>query len=161
PSTVAAASMLQGMTAHYLAHATYRLGAGDTCLVHAAAGGVGLLLCQMASRAGARVIGTVSNEAKAALARGAGAHEIIRYDQTDFAGGARRLTEGRGVAVVYDSVGRTTFEQSLACLRPRGMLVLFGQSSGAVPPVDLQILAHNGSLFVTRPTLAHHVASRA
>ncbi len=160
-SNVAAASMLQGMTAHYLAHATYALEAGDTCLVHAAAGGVGLLLCQMASRAGARVIGTVSTEEKAALARGAGAAEVILYTQADFAAETRRLTGGRGVDVVYDSVGRTTFDKSLDCLRPRGMLVLFGQSSGAVPPLDLQILAQKGSLFVTRPTLGHYVASRA
>ena len=159
-SPVAAASMLQGMTAHYLAHSTYRLGASDTCLVHAAAGGVGLLLCQMARRAGARVIGTVSTEEKAALARGAGADEIILYTRDDFAAETRRLTEGRGVHVVYDSVGRTTFDKSLECLRPRGMLVLFGQSSGAVPPVDLQVLAQRGSLFVTRPTLGHYTASR-
>jgi NADPH2:quinone reductase len=158
---VAAASMLQGMTAHYLVHATYRLGAGDTCLVHAAAGGVGLLLCQMASRAGARVIGTVSSDEKALLARGAGAGDIIRYDQVDFAVETRHLTVGRGVDAVYDSVGRTTFERSLDSLRPRGMLVLYGQSSGAVPPVDLQVLSQKGSLFVTRPTLGHYTASRA
>jgi NADPH2:quinone reductase len=161
PSTVAAASMLQGMTAHYLAHATYRLGPGDTCLVHAAAGGVGLLLCQMANRAGARVIGTVSTEEKATLARGAGAHEIILYTSADFLAETRRLTNGRGVEVVYDSVGKTTFDKSLECLRPRGMLVLYGQSSGPVPPVDLQILSRLGSLYVTRPTLGHYTASRA
>ncbi len=130
---LAAAAMLQGMTAHYLAHATYRLGPGDTCLVHAAAGGVGLLLCQMAKRAGARVIGTVSTEEKAALARGAGADEIILYTQADFAVETRRITAGRGVDVVYDSVGRTTFAQSLDCLRPRGMMVLFGQSERRRP----------------------------
>ncbi|MGE5147924.1 MAG: quinone oxidoreductase family protein, partial [Candidatus Eiseniibacteriota bacterium] len=158
---IAAASMLQGMTAHYLAHATYPLRAGDTCLVHAAAGGVGLLLCQMASRAGAHVIGTVSTEEKAKLARGAGAHEIILYTQADFAAETRRLTGGRGVDVVYDSVGRTTFDKSLDCLRPRGVMVLYGQSSGAVPPVDLQILSQKGSLYVTRPTLGSYTATRA
>jgi NADPH2:quinone reductase len=160
-SRVAAASMLQGMTAHYLAHATYQLGPGETCLVHAAAGGVGLLLCQMASRAGARVIGTVSTEGKAALARGAGAHDVILYTKEDFLAETRRLTLGRGVDVVYDSVGKTTFDKSLDCLRPRGTLVLYGQSSGAVPPLDLQVLAQKGSLFVTRPTLGHYTASRA
>jgi NADPH2:quinone reductase len=158
---VAAASMLQGMTAHYLTHATYPLGARDTCLVHAAAGGTGLLLCQMARRTGARVIGTVSTDEKAALARGAGADEVVFYTKTDFAAETRRITGGLGVAVVYDGVGRTTFDKSLDCLRPRGTLVLFGQSSGAVPPLDVQVLAQKGSLFVTRPTLAHHVASRA
>jgi NADPH2:quinone reductase len=158
---VAAASMLQGMTAHYLAHTTYPLGPGDTCLVHAAAGGVGLLLCQMARRAGARVIGTVSTEEKAALARGAGADEIILYTKDDFVAASRRITGGLGVSVVYDGVGRTTFDKSLDCLRPRGTLALFGQSSGAVPPVDLQVLAQKGSLFVTRPTLGSYVASRA
>ena len=158
---LAAASMLQGMTAHYLAHATVRLGAGDTCLVHAAAGGVGLLLCQLAKRAGARVIGTVSTDEKAALARGAGADEVIFYTRADFVAETRRLTAGRGVNVVYDSVGLTTFEKSLDCLRPRGMMVLFGQSSGAVPPVDLQVLARKGSLFATRPQLHHYVATRA
>jgi NADPH2:quinone reductase len=161
PSTVAAASMLQGMTAHYLAHATVELKPGDTCLVHAAAGGVGLLLCQMAKRAGARVIGTVSTEEKATLARGAGAHEVILYTSADFLAETRQLTNGRGVDVVYDSVGKTTFDKSLECLRPRGMLVLYGQSSGPVPPVDLQILSRLGSLFVTRPTLGHYTASRA
>jgi NADPH:quinone reductase len=160
-STVAAASMLQGMTAHYLAHGTYRLGAGDTCLVHAAAGGVGLLLCQMASRAGARVIGTVSTAEKAALARGAGAGEVILYTQEDFLAETRRLTGGRGVDVVYDSVGLTTYEKSLGCLRPRGTFVLFGASSGPVPPIDLQVLAAKGSLFATRPTLKDYVATRA
>jgi NADPH2:quinone reductase len=153
--------MLQGMTAHYLTHATYPLGARDTCLVHAAAGGTGLLLCQMARRTGARVIGTVSTDEKAALARGAGADEVVFYTKTDFAAETRRITGGLGVAVVYDGVGRTTFDKSLDCLRPRGTLVLFGQSSGAVPPLDVQVLAQKGSLFVTRPTLAHHVASRA
>ena len=156
----AAACMLQGMTAHYLAHATYRLGPSDTCLVHAAAGGVGLLLCQMARRAGARVIGTVSTEEKAALARDAGASDVILYTLCDFLAETRRITGGRGVDVVYDSVGRTTFEKSLDCLRPRGTFVLFGQSSGAVPPVDLQILAAKGSLFATRPKLHDYVHTR-
>ena len=158
---LAAAAMLQGMTAHFLAHATYRLGPADTCLVHAAAGGVGLLLCQMAKRAGARVIGTVSTDEKAALARSAGADEIILYTQVDFVAEARRLTAGKGVDVVYDSVGLTTFDKSLDSLRPRGMVVLFGQSSGAVPPVDLQHLARKGSLFATRPRLDHYLATRA
>lgn len=157
----AAAMMLQGMTAHYLTHSTFALGSDDACLVHAAAGGVGLLLCQMARRRGARVIGTVSTDAKAALAREAGAHEIIRYTQQDTAAEVRRWTDGRGVQVVYDSVGRTTFESSLDSLATRGTLVLFGQSSGAVPPFDIQILNRKGSLFLTRPTLAHYTATRA
>ncbi len=156
----AAASMLQGMTAHFLAHGAYRVGPDDTCLVHAAAGGVGLILCQMASRAGAHVIGTVSTDEKAALARAAGAHEVIVYSREDFLVETRRITGGRGVSVVYDSVGRTTFEKSLDSLRPRGMLVLFGQSSGAVPPIDLQVLAAKGSLFVTRPRLPDYVRTR-
>jgi NADPH2:quinone reductase len=155
----AAAAMLQGMTAHYLVHATYPLKQGDTCLVHAAAGGVGLLLCQMASRAGATVIGTVSTDEKAARARAAGAHETILYTRDDFLAETRRITGGRGVPVVYDSVGRDTFAKSLDCLRPRGMMVLFGQSSGPVPPVDLQILAQKGSLFATRPKLGDYVAT--
>ena len=154
---VGAALMLQGMTAHYLALTTYPLKAGDTCLVHAAAGGVGLLLCQIAKRAGARVIGTVSTEEKAALAREAGADEIIFYTRQDFAAEVRRLTNGRGLEVVYDSVGKTTFEKSLDCLVPRGMIVLYGQSSGPVPPIEPQILSLKGSLFFTRPTLAHYV----
>jgi NADPH:quinone reductase len=157
---VAAAVILQGMTAHYLAHSTYSLRAADTCLVHAAAGGVGLLLCQIASKRGARVLGTVSTEAKAALAREADANEVIFYTRQDTAAEVRRLTEGRGVQVVYDSVGRTTFESSLDCLAPRGMLVLFGQSSGAVPPVDPQVLNRKGSLFLTRPTLHHYTITR-
>jgi NADPH2:quinone reductase len=148
------------MTAHYLAVSTYPLHAGDWCLVHAAAGGVGLLLCQIAESRGARIIGTVSTEEKAALARHAGAHEIIFYTREDFAKETRRLTDGFGVRVVYDSVGKTTFENSLASLATRGMLVLFGQSSGPVPPVDPQILNRRGSLFLTRPTLGHYVASR-
>ena len=155
-----AAVMLQGMTAHYLACSTLPLAAGHTCLVHAAAGGVGLLLCQIAKRRGARVIGTVSTEEKAALAREAGADEVILYTQEDFATETRRLTAGAGVQVVYDSVGRTTFAKSLDCLAPRGMMVLYGQSSGPVEPVDPQVLAQKGSLFLTRPTLAHYVATQ-
>lgn len=155
-----AAVMLQGMTAHYLACSTFPLAAGHTCLVHAAAGGVGLLLCQIAKRRGARVIGTVSTEEKAALAREAGADEVILYMQEDFATETRRLTAGAGVQVVYDSVGRTTFAKSLDCLAPRGMMVLYGQSSGPVEPVDPQVLAQKGSLFLTRPTLAHYVATQ-
>ena len=139
--------MLQGMTAHYLAHATFPLRRGDACLVHAGAGGVGLLLTQIAKRAGARVFTTVSTEEKAKLSREAGADEVIRYTQEDFQESVRRLTGGAGVRVVYDSVGRDTFEKSLACLAPRGMLVLFGQSSGAVPPFDAQVLSAKGSLF--------------
>lgn len=158
---VGAAVMLQGMTAHYLACSTFPLTSGHTCLVHAAAGGVGLLLCQMAHRRGARVIGTVSTEEKAALAREAGANEVILYTQQDFATETRRLTAGAGVQVVYDSVGRTTFSGSLDCLAPRGMMVLYGQSSGPVEPVDPQILAQKGSLFLTRPTLAHYTATKA
>jgi NADPH2:quinone reductase len=156
----AAAAMLQGMTAHYLTHSTFALKSGDTCLVHAAAGGAGLLLVQMAHRIGARVFGTVSTEAKAQLARQAGADEIIFYTQQDFEAEVRRLTGGRGVDVVYDSVGATTFAKSLGCLRPRGMLALFGQSSGPVAPFDPNILNAKGSLFLTRPSLAHHLATR-
>ncbi len=156
-----AAVMLQGMTAHYLACSTFPLNSTHTCLVHAAAGGVGLLLCQIARRRGARVIGTVSTEAKAALARDAGADKVILYTQRDFAVETRRLTGGDGVHVVYDSVGQTTFEKSLDCLAPRGMMVLFGQSSGPVEPIDPQLLSRKGSLFLTRPTLGHYVASRA
>jgi len=156
----AAAAMLQGMTAHYLTHSTFVLKAGDTCLIHAAAGGAGLLLVQMAHRVGARVIGTVSTEAKAALAKQAGADEIILYTQQDFEVEVKRLTGGRGVDVVYDSVGATTFDKSLSSLRPRGMMALFGQSSGAVPPFDPNILNGKGSLFLTRPSLAHHCLTR-
>ncbi len=156
-----AAVLLQGMTAHYLVSTTYPLHPGDTCLVHAAAGGVGLLLCQLAKRRGARVIGTVSTAEKEALARGAGAEEIIRYTETDFAPEVKRLTGGSGVQVVYDSVGKTTFTAGLGCLALRGMMVLYGQSSGAVEPVDPQILNQRGSLFLTRPMLAHYVAARA
>jgi NADPH2:quinone reductase len=155
-----AAAMLQGMTAHYLATSTYPINRGDWCLVHAAAGGVGLLLCQIASRRGARVIGTVSTAEKEALAREAGAHEVIRYTEQDFVDEVRRLTNNRGVQVVYDSVGRTTFEGSLDSLARRGMLVLFGQSSGPVGPFDPQILNRKGSLFLTRPSLGAYVATR-
>jgi len=156
----AAAVMLQGMTAHYLARSTYPLRAGDTCLVHAGAGGVGLLLTQMAKAAGARVFTTVSTEEKAGLSREAGADEMILYTREDFAETVRRLTAGRGVEVVYDSVGRDTFDKSLSCLVTRGMLVLFGQSSGAVPPLDPQVLSARGSPFLTRPTLAHYTLTR-
>ncbi|MGB7191019.1 MAG: quinone oxidoreductase [Acidobacteriaceae bacterium] len=157
---LAAAVMLQGMTAHYLSHSTFALKAGDTALVHAAAGGVGLLLTQMAAQIGARVIGTVSTEAKEKLAREAGAAEVIRYTEADFEAETKRLTGGRGVDVVYDSVGRTTFEKSLNCLRPRGLLALFGGSSGAVPPFDLIGLSLRGSLFITRPTLKDYTLTR-
>jgi NADPH:quinone reductase len=156
----AAAVMLQGMTAHYLAVTTYPIRQGDTVLIHAAAGGVGLLLVQLARRAGARVIGTVSTQVKERLAREAGADEVIRYTEQDFEAEVRRLTDGRGVQAVYDSVGRDTFERSLRSLAPRGMLVLFGQSSGAVEPLDPQLLARHGSLFLTRPTLGHYTATR-
>ncbi len=157
---LAAALLLQGMTAHYLATSTFPLRPGHTALVHAAAGGVGLLLVQIAKRAGARVIGTVSTEAKAELARDAGADHLIRYTDSDFESESLQLTEGRGVDVVYDSVGKTTFDKSLRALKPRGMLVLYGQSSGAVAPVDPQVLASRGSLFLTRPTLNHYTATR-
>jgi NADPH2:quinone reductase len=158
---LAAASILQGMTAHYLSHSTYPLKAGDTALIHAAAGGTGQLLVQMAHEAGARVLATVSTEAKAELARTAGADEAILYSQVDFEAEVKRLTDGRGVDVVYDSVGKTTFEKSLHCLRPRGTMVLFGGSSGAVPPFDLIQLSTRGSLFITRPTLKDYIATRA
>jgi NADPH2:quinone reductase len=157
----AAAVMLQGTTAHYLAYTTFPLKRGDTALVHAAAGGVGLLLVQMAHNIGARVIGTVSTEEKARLALEAGADEIIFYTQTDFESEAKRLTGGKGVDVVYDSVGKTTFEKGLNILRPRGMMVLFGGSSGAVPSFDPIILTQKGSLFLTRPSLQHYIATRA
>jgi NADPH:quinone reductase len=157
---MAAAAMLQGMTAHYLTYSTYPLKSGDTCLVHAAAGGTGALVVQMAKMRGARVFGTVSTEEKAKIARDAGADEIIRYTEKDFAAEVKRLTDGRGVDVVYDSVGQTTFDKSLDSLRPRGVLALFGQSSGAVPPFDPNILNGKGSLFLTRPSLAHHLLTR-
>jgi NADPH2:quinone reductase len=156
----AAAAMLQGMTAHYLSHSTFPLKAGDTALVHAGAGGVGLLLTQMAVRLGARVIATVSTPAKAELSREAGASETILYTEQDVETEIKRLTGGKGVDVVYDSVGKTTFEGSLNCLRPRGLLALFGASSGPVPPFDLIRLSGKGSLFVTRPTLWHYIATR-
>ena len=156
-----AAAMLQGMTAHYLAASTHTLQAGDCCLVHAAAGGVGLLLCQIARRHGAFVIGTVSTAEKAALARDAGANETILYTKQDFVAEVKRITGGVGVQVVYDSVGATTFLKGLDCLAPRGMLALFGQSSGPVDPIDPQLLSQKGSLFLTRPTLAHYVATPA
>ena len=157
----AAAAMLQGMTAHYLAYSTFPLKGGDTALIHAGAGGVGLLLTQIATRLGARVITTVSTAAKAELSREAGAFDVIRYTEQDFVAEVKRLTDGKGVDVVYDSVGKTTFDGSLNCLRPRGLLALFGASSGPVPPFDLIQLSGKGSLFVTRPTLWHHVATRA
>ncbi len=156
----AAAAMLQGMTAHYLSHDTYPLKRGETALVHAAAGGVGLLLVQMAHNIGARVIGTVSTDAKAKLALEAGADHVILYTQQDFEAETKRLTGGKGVHVVYDSVGKTTFEKGLNILRPRGMMVLFGGSSGAVPPFDPISLSQKGSLYLTRPSLTHYIASR-
>ncbi|HKQ52296.1 MAG TPA: quinone oxidoreductase [Pyrinomonadaceae bacterium] len=156
----AAAVMLQGMTAHYLVTSTYQLRAGQTALVHAAAGGVGLLLIQMAKRVGARVIGTVSTEEKARLAREAGADEVVIYTEQDFLEEVKRITGGRGVEVVYDSVGRTTFMKSLDSLAPRGLLALFGQSSGPVPSFDPALLAQKGSLFLTRPSLAQYSATR-
>lgn len=157
----AAAVMLQGMTAHYLVESTFPATAGQTALVHAAAGGVGLLLCQMLAAKGVRVIGTTSTPEKAELARAAGADEIIFYREADVTAQVRALTDGAGVDVVYDGVGKSTFEAGLASLRPRGMMVLFGASSGAVPPVDPQALNAGGSLFLTRPSLAHYVAERA
>jgi NADPH2:quinone reductase len=155
----AAATMLQAMTAHYLAYDTFRLKKGDTALVHAAAGGVGLLLTQMAHQIGARVIGTASTEAKASLAREAGADEIILYTRQDFESETKRLTQGQGVDVIYDSVGKTTFDKGLNLLRPRGMMVLFGGSSGAVPPLDPIVLTQKGSLYLTRPSLGAYIAT--
>jgi NADPH2:quinone reductase len=156
----AAAAMLQGMTAHYLTHSTFPLKAGDTCLVHAAAGGTGGLIVQMAKNLGARVFGTVSTSEKARIAREAGADEVILYTEQEFDVEARRLTGGRGVDVVYDSVGKTTFDKSLNSLRPRGMLALFGQSSGSVPPFDPTVLNGKGSLFLTRPSLGYYLLTR-
>jgi len=156
----AAAVMLQGMTAHYLTHDSYRIEKGQTALVHAAAGGVGLLLVQMAHNLGARVIGTVSTEDKARLARDAGADEIIVYSQQDFEVEVKKITDGKGVNVVYDGVGKDTFSKGLNVLRPRGMMVLFGGASGAVPPFDPLLLTQKGSLFLTRPTLVDYIASR-
>jgi NADPH:quinone reductase len=157
---LAAAVMLQGMTAHYLTHSTFPVQEGQSVLVHAAAGGVGLLLCQLAKMRGANVIGTAGTEEKAKLAKGAGADEVILYTEQDFVEETKRITDGEGVHVVYDSVGKDTFDGSLDSLRPRGYMVLFGGSSGQVPPIDLQILNQKGSLFVTRPKLADHTATR-
>jgi NADPH:quinone reductase len=156
----AAAAMLQGMTAHYLTHSTFPLKQGDKVLLHAAAGGAGLLIIQMAKKRGAWIIGTVSNKEKAKLAKDAGADEVINYAESDFVTEAKRLTSDKGVNVVYDSVGKSTYEGSLNCLGPRGTLVLFGQSSGLVPPIDPGSLASKGSLFLTRPILGHYVATR-
>jgi NADPH2:quinone reductase len=157
---LAAAVLLQGMTAHYLCTSTYPLKPGDTCLVHAAAGGVGLLLVQMAKQRGARVIGTAGSEDKAVLARDAGADEVVLYDQEDFVAAARRLTGGRGVQVVYDGVGKATVVRGLDALAPLGMMVSFGNASGPVEPIDPLALSRKGSLFLTRPTLGHYVAER-
>ena len=159
-SRLGAAVMLQGITAHYLATSTYPIQRGDRCLIHAAAGGVGLLLCQIAKRRGAWVVGTTSTPEKAKLAHDAGADEVILYTEQDFVAEVQRLTGGKGVQVVYDSVGKTTFDGSLDCLVPRGMMVLFGQSSGPVPPLDPQVLNRKGSLYLTRPTIAHYVATQ-
>ncbi len=156
----AAAVMLQGMTAHYLVHSTYALKPGETALIHAAAGGVGLLLVQLAKMRQARVIGTVSTEEKAELAKRMGADAVILYTKEDFVVETKRLTDGKGVDVVYDSVGRDTFEGSLSVLRPRGMFVSFGNASGVVPPVSLLLLSQKGSLFLTRPSLVHYTATR-
>jgi NADPH2:quinone reductase len=156
----AAASLLQGMTAHYLACSTYPLGTSDTCVVHAAAGGVGLLLCQIAKQRGARVIGTVSTDEKAKAALEAGASEAILYTQVDFADEVKRLTDGRGADVVYDSVGKTTFAKGLDCLRPRGMMVVYGQASGPVEPVDTGLLSTKGCLYLTRVNLGTYTATR-
>jgi NADPH2:quinone reductase len=156
----AAASLLQGMTAHYLACSTYPLAAKDTCVVHAAAGGVGLLLCQIAKQRGARVLGTVSTEEKAKAAREAGAGEAILYTQVDFAEEVKRLTDGRGADVVYDSVGKTTFAKGLDCLHPRGMMVVYGQSSGPIEPVDTGLLSTKGCLYLTRVNLGTYTATR-
>jgi NADPH2:quinone reductase len=156
----AAASLLQGMTAHYLACSTYPLGAADTCLVHAAAGGVGLLLCQIATQRGARVIGTCSTAEKAKAAREAGASEVILYTEVDFADEVKRHTDGRGVDVVYDSVGKTTFTGGLNCLRARGMMVVYGQASGPIDPVDTALLSDKGCLYLTRVNLGTYTATR-
>jgi len=155
----AAAAMLQGMTAHYLSHDTYPLKKGETALIHAAAGGVGLLLVQMAHNIGARILATVSTEEKAKLARAAGADEIILYTHSDFEAETKRLTSGKGVDVIYDSVGKTTFEKGLNLLRPRGMMVLYGGSSGAVSPFDPITLTSKGSLYLTRPSLGHYIST--
>jgi NADPH2:quinone reductase len=157
----AAAIMLQGMTAHYLSYSTYPIQKGDTVLIHAGAGGVGLLLTQIARKLGAYVLTTVSTEEKAQLSREAGAHEAILYTRTDFEKEVKRLTDGKGVQAVYDSVGKTTFDQSMNSLQPRGYMVLFGASSGPAPSVDPMVLGSKGSLFLTRPSLAHYVKDRA
>lgn len=158
--SLAAAVILQGLTAHYLVHSAYPLKAGDTCLIHAAAGGTGLLLTQVAKRLGARVIGTTSTEEKADAARSAGCDDVILYTQQDFESEVKRLTGGQGVQVVYDGVGKTTFDKGLNCLAPRGYMVIYGQASGRVPPVDVLTLMMRGSLFLTRPTLANYTASQ-
>jgi NADPH2:quinone reductase len=158
---LAAAAMLQGMTAHYLTHSTYPLQPGSSCLIHAAAGGVGQLFCQMAKMRGAKpIIGTTSTEEKARMARDAGADEVILYTREDFLTEVKRITDGSGVDVVYDSVGKDTFISSLQSLRPRGTLVVFGASSGPVPPFDLNLLQNHGSTYITRPTLGHYTATR-
>jgi NADPH2:quinone reductase len=157
----AAACMLQGLTAHYLTHSTYALDNTKSCVIHAAAGGVGQLFCQMARMRGASsIIGTVSTEDKARQARAAGATDVVLYTQQDFVAEVQRICNGKGVDVVFDSVGKDTFDKSLECLKPRGTLVLFGASSGAVPPFDINVLQNKGSLYVTRPTLAHYTATR-
>jgi NADPH2:quinone reductase len=156
----AAAAMLQGMTAHYLIYSTYPLKKGETALIHAAAGGVGLLLVQMARNIGARVIGTVGSDEKAKLVRDAGADDVINYNQQDFAAETKRLTDGKGVHVIYDGVGKSTFEKDLGLFRPRGYLVLFGGASGPVPPFDPIVLSQKGSLFLTRPSLLHYIITR-
>jgi NADPH2:quinone reductase len=155
----AAAVMLQGITAHYLTRSTYPLKEGETALIHAAAGGVGLLLIQLAKKIGARVIGTASSEEKASIAKGAGADHVILYTQADFEQETKKITVGKGVDVVYDSVGQATFDKSLNCIRPRGMMVLFGQSSGPVPPFNPTILNSKGSLYLTRPGIGHYTAT--
>jgi NADPH2:quinone reductase len=157
---LATAVMLQGMTAHYLTHSTYLVQAGDTVLVHAAAGGVGLLLVQIASLRGARVIGTVSTKEKAELAEEYGADDVIHYTETDFVEAVKDLTNGKGVNVIYDGVGQATFHKGLDCLKPRGMMALYGQASGPVGSLDPQILNQKGSLFLTRPSLAHYTANQ-
>jgi NADPH2:quinone reductase len=157
---VAAAVMTQGITAHFLAHSVFQLEAGQTALVHAAAGGVGQLLVQIAKKRGARVIGTVGSAEKAQIARDLGADEVILYNETDFEAETKRLTDGKGVDVVYDSVGAATFEKGLNVLKPRGLMALFGQSSGPVAPLDPQVLNAKGSLYLTRPTYKHYIATR-
>ncbi len=156
----AAAVMLQGLTAHYLVNSTYPIREGDTCLIHATAGGVGLLLVQMAKMRGARVIGTTSTEEKAALARGAGADDIILYTEQNFEAEVQRLTDGQGVEVVYDSVAKATWEKSINCLKPRGYMVFFGNASGPVPPIDPLLLSQKGSIYLTRPTLNDYTQTR-